>query len=174
MGYKPGKQLTEKTEKVKYRLTPSEAESELARLKEKLATGRSPNKSDGFPIISIMSKADMNTVLSHMQEDVLYAEQEQALKDAREEGRQALIPILDRYAEAVKAGGVRHGQLAVYYNPSPKPRRTLNKLLLIENGVKASVIEASMKASDKPVKPSVKVVDLSKPRPAWDGGDDGE
>lgn len=126
--------------------------------------GPKPARYDSFPLVSEFSRDDMDLAIELMSDDLSYQEQEHEIHEARQVIKQQLADLIDRNTSK---GGCRWGQMAVYHR-GMKTRRTLNAKLLVENGVPASVIEASKKES-KPYL-DLRVNDLSKPSKggSWD------
>jgi len=114
-------------------------------------------KADELPLVSVMPRREMDLAISLMSEDVAIQEVEAANKQRRQEIKTELAAL----AEAHDMPGMRHGQLAVYYG-GEKTKWSLNRALLLENGVTPQQLEDSMKESKPFV--DLRIVDLSKPR----------
>lgn len=114
-------------------------------------------KYEEMPLVSVFPRQDMRSAIELMSEDVEIQEQVQAFTARRAEIKAQLVDI----AERNDVPGMRHGQLVVYYNGS-KTKSSLNRALLLENGVTPAQLEASMKESKPYI--DLRVVDLSKPK----------
>jgi len=114
-------------------------------------------KADELPLVSVMPRREMDLAISLMSEDVAIQEVEAANKQRRQEIKTELAAL----AKAHDMPGMRHGQLAVYYG-GQKTKWSLNRALLLENGVTPQQLEDSMKESKPYI--DLRIVDLSKPR----------
>jgi hypothetical protein len=110
---------------------------------------------EDLPLVSVFDKKDMKHSIDLMYESIEIQQQEKALAARKAEIKDLLVAIAQRH----KVEGMRHGRIAVYYN-GEKTRRTLDRGLLIENGVTPQQIEDSMKESKPFV--DLRVVDLDK------------
>ena len=122
---------------------------------------KAPAKYDAFPLVSALSSADMAEAIELMGEDVEYQDAEATIKAQRTRIKARLAEIGKKYTLVFERGGMRYGQTAVYLEIG-KTKWTLDKLLLIENGVTTAQINESYKESK--AYDEVRVVDLSKPR----------
>lgn len=114
-------------------------------------------KADSLPIVSTFNRADMDASIALMNEDVEIQEQVAAFTARRAEIKAELAAVAERH----HVDGFRHGQIAVYYG-GQKTKWSLNRAMLIENGVTPQQLEDSMKESKPFV--DLRVVDLAKPR----------
>lgn len=145
-----------------------ERERESERDRNDMSYKPKPARYDEFPLVSVLSRRDMDSAVSLMQDDQLFAEQIETLVEARAEIKAGLAEIARRNS----LSGFRHGQLVTYYN-GRKRKKTLSKRLLVENLVSIAIIDASYQLSKE--YEEVKVVDLSKPKKGWMGaGDTGD
>jgi hypothetical protein len=112
-------------------------------------------RADDMPIVSEFGRADMDKVIGLLQASVEYQEQERAIKESKDLIKQQLSEILARR----EVPGCRWGSLVCYYNGAVT-RKTLDKGLLLLNGVTAEQIEASYKESKPFVE--LRVKDLAK------------
>ena len=124
-------------------------------------------RADELPLISVLPRKEMDLALSLMVEDVAIQEVEAMNKARRAEIKTELAAL----AVAHDMPGMRHGQLAVYYG-GEKTKWSLNRGLLLENGVTPQQLEDSMKESKPYV--DLRIVDLSKPRGGKQAGGEEE
>lgn len=114
-------------------------------------------KADELPIVSVLPRREMDRAIELMSEDVAIQEVEAMNKARRAEIKQELAALEQEH----DLPGMRHGQLAVYYG-GEKTKWSLNRALLLENGVTPQQLEDSMKESKPYI--DLRIVDLSKPR----------
>ncbi len=125
-------------------------------------------RADEFPLISVLPKSDMQTVLGLMTMDLELAAMEKQIKLDRTDGKVKIHVIIESN-DLTGAGGLRWGQIAVYdqgivSRPSCKLEDFIKALL--ETGmVTADLIDECRAAATKPGKEflDLKVTDLSKP-----------
>ena len=122
---------------------------------------KAPARYDTFPLVSALSSADMAEAIELMGEDVEYQVTETMIKTERTRIKARLAEIGKKYTSVISNGGMRYAQTAVYLEIG-KTKWTLDKLLLLENGVTTEQIHKSYKESK--AYDEVRVVDLDKPR----------
>lgn len=96
-----------------------------------------PRKADELPLLtrSVFGQ-DAAKTAGVIEEYTQYQEAKKEIEKAMEELKGELIEVARRH----KVAGMRYGQYAVYYD-GKKTRRTLSAKLLVENGVRAEVVE---------------------------------
>lgn len=114
-------------------------------------------KADELPIVSVLPRSQMDTAISLMTEDITLAELISNANDRRKEIKAELAPILQEH----DLPGLRHGQMALYFG-GEKTKWSLDRKLLLENGVTPQQIQDSMKESKPFI--DLRITDLSKPR----------
>lgn len=100
-------------------------------------------KGDTFPLISAMSPADFQLCKRLIEEMRDLKEQAAAVKEGQDEAKAQMLALHEKYGGWP---GFRYGTSAVYF--ATKTRKSLDKTLLLENGVTTDQINASYKESE--------------------------
>lgn len=114
-------------------------------------------RADELPLVSVLPRSKMDLAIKLIQEDVAIQE---AMAGAAAR-RAAIKESLAAICKDEEQPGLRYGQLAVYYN-GEKTKWSLNRAMLLENGVTPEQLEESMKESKPFIDLTIR--DLSKPR----------
>lgn len=120
----------------------------------------SKSDSDGIrfadlPLVSILDKKSMKKAQGMLEELQALVESQKAAKEREDEIKLELEEMQNKAG----AAGLRYGGLC-YVAKEVAGRRTLDKGLLIENGVGPEVIEASMKQGAGFVTRTFKVIEV--------------
>lgn len=122
-----------------------------------------------MPLISTFERADMDEARRLMEDDIGYQEQIDAIAEARDEIKNKLAVLLNRY----NAPGARYGLLTVYYGGMKSSNRFNGKMakrLMAEHGIPAEDIAACYKETKPHL--SLTVKDLGKKKSDKDEEED--
>ena len=115
------------------------------------------SKAATLPMVTTFDRGDIDRATELLTDYVVYQEQAAAVAEVQKAIRQELNEIATKY----KAEGMKYGSLVAYcYGMQTK--KTLSAKLLVEAGVEVDIVKACY-AESKPF-PSVRVMDLSKPK----------